>query len=213
LIIKICGITTVEDAVMVANAGADWVGLNFWPDSPRFVSEERARAITAALPSAIRAVGVFVDADQQEMDRIARDCGLHMLQLHGNERPETVTALETPAFKAIRVGTQNDVENASRYVSGGDDLFLVDARHPTLPGGTGIQVATELARALQPLGRMLLAGGLTPDNVHERVREVRPAGVDTASGVESTPGRKDAVLVRRFVQEARSAEAAEKAAF
>jgi phosphoribosylanthranilate isomerase len=202
LIIKVCGITSVEDALMVVNAGAHWLGLNFWRPSPRYIATDLAREIIASLPGHIQTIGVFVDEDPQQMAHIANACGLHRIQLHGGEPPQLLSALPVPAFKAMRIGNEADIETSRRYLSTENQLFLVDARHPTLPGGTGLQVSERLAKALQPLGRMILAGGLTPQNVGGLVSKIRPAGVDTASGVESAPGRKDPALVQQFVEEA-----------
>ena len=201
-IIKICGITSVKDALMIAQAGANWIGLNFWAPSPRSISSERAKEIVDALPSHIQTVGVFVDEQTEEMNRIASECGLDWIQLHGEEPASLLTSLHVPAFKALRVGSEADVEASRDYLATDEDLFLVDARHPTLPGGTGLQVSESVAHMLCPLGRMILAGGLTPKNVGTLITSIRPAGVDTASGVESAPGIKDADLVQEFVREA-----------
>jgi len=207
--VKICGITHLEDALAAEEAGADFLGFVFHPPSPRYVSPERAGEIIAALRRSeggasrdrpIRTVGVFVD---EELDRVweaLRTCNLDYAQLHGEEPPEYVAALGKRAIKALRVRSTADVESLRDYEAA---AYLLDAYHPTMPGGTGKTWNWELAMGARQYGRIILAGGLTPGNVAEAVRRVRPYGVDVSSGVESAPGRKDIAKVQRFLAAAK----------
>lgn len=208
LFVKICGITSPEDGLAAAEAGADAVGLVFWPASPRAVTPERTRAIGEALPPFVVRVGVFVDASRDEMARAADASGLDMLQLHGSEPPEALAGLPRRALKAVRVGDGFAPEDALRY-AGKAAGILVDTRRPggtPLPGGTGVPFDWSLVKGLAGQVRFLvLAGGLSPSNVAEAIRSARPHGVDVSSGVESGPGRKDPEKVRAFVEAARAA--------
>ena len=210
LFVKVCGITSPEDGVAAAEAGADAIGLVFWPESPRAVALERARAIGEALPPFVVRVGVFVDASRDEMARAADAAGLDMLQLHGDEPPEAFADLPRRALKAVRVGDGFAPEDALRY-AGKAAGILVDTRLPggtPLPGGTGVPFDWSLVRGLAEQVRFLmLAGGLSPSNVAEAIGSARPHGVDVSSGVESGPGRKDPEKVKDFVQAVRVAEA------
>ncbi|GBD25761.1 N-(5'-phosphoribosyl)anthranilate isomerase [bacterium HR30] len=202
VVVKICGITTCEDAIAAARSGADWLGLNFWQGSPRHVTRERAREIVAALPPHIRKVGVFVNATREEVESTAAELGLDLLQFHGDEPPEYCQGWRWPVIKAVRGHSKGDLEAACLYRV---DYFLVDAQVPGRYGGTG-QRANWAAVAQWAPGRpVILAGGLNPENVSEAIRLVRPFGVDVASGVETSPGAKDPGAMRRFVQNAKSA--------
>ncbi len=194
--IKICGLTDVDQALACVEAGADAIGLNFWPRSKRRVDDAVARQIAQALAGRARVVGVVVDAAPDRVERI-RQLGVRWIQLHGAESPEALTRWMPEAFKAIHL---DEGESAERWP--GDEL-LVDARVGDLPGGTGVTCDWVAAAALARTRRLWLAGGLTPDNVAEAVRIVAPHGVDVASGVERSPGRKDLDLVRRFIASAR----------
>ena len=206
LFVKICGVTSKDDARMAADAGADAVGLVFWPGSPRQVDAETARGITAALPPFVLRVGVFVNADRETLARTAEEAGLDLLQLHGDEPPEALENLPRRALKAIRVGPGFAPAEAERYAGHAAGLLL-DTRAQGAPGGTGRAFDWSLARGLRErCGFLVLAGGLTPETVGEAIRAVRPHGVDVSSGVESSPGRKDPLKVRAFVEAVRSAE-------
>jgi phosphoribosylanthranilate isomerase len=209
LFVKICGITSPEDARVAVEAGADALGFVFWQMSPRKVDPVRAAAIARELPPFVLRVGVFVDAARDEMARIADAVGLDLLQLHGDEPPEALAALPRRAIKAVRVGKGFASDEALRYVGHAAGL-LVDTRLPgetQLPGGTGVPFDWTLVKGLaERLPFLVLAGGLGPANVAEAVRAVRPHAVDVSSGVETLPGRKDSAKVRAFVQAARAAE-------
>ncbi|HET7293302.1 MAG TPA: phosphoribosylanthranilate isomerase [Vicinamibacteria bacterium] len=204
LFVKVCGITSEEDARLVADAGADALGLVFWPNSPRAVGFEAARRIAAAAPPALVRVGVFVDAGAEAIARAVDEVGLDLVQLHGEERPELLEALPRRAWKALRVGdglAAADVAPWSRAAG-----VLLDTRVAGTPGGTGRSFDWRLAAAVRDrIGFLVLAGGLDASNVAEAVAAARPDGVDVSSGVERAPGRKDAAKLRAFVEAARRA--------
>ena len=211
LLVKICGITSAQDAQLAVEAGADALGFVFFAMSPRKVSVERAAEIARAVPKGVRRVGVFVNESPAEMARVADAVALDLLQLHGDEPPEALAGLARPAFKAVRVGKGFAEEEALRYASRAAGL-LVDTRLPgetQLPGGTGVPFDWSLVKGLAArVPFLMLAGGLDPANVAEAIRVVRPHAVDVSSGVEALPGRKDPARVRAFVQAAREAEGA-----
>lgn len=207
LLVKVCGITSLQDGLAAAEAGADAVGFVFWPGSPRRIDARRARAIGAELPASIVRVGVFVDAGRELLARTADQAGLDLLQLHGAEPPEAFAELPCRAWKALRVGDEFAPEQALRYEGRAAGLLL-DAAGGARPGGTGRSFDWRHARALRPQLRFLiLAGGLTPANVADAIRLVAPDGVDVSSGVERSPGRKDPARMREFVAAARAAAA------
>jgi phosphoribosylanthranilate isomerase len=207
--VKICGVTTVEDALMCAELGASAIGLNFVASSPRRVSIERAREIARALEDAnikrVLRVGVVADMSLDAMRALVTDAKLGCLQLHGDEDPEVLPPLLPHAYKAVRIATADDVVRA-RSFSG--DHLLVDAKVDGggALGGTGASFDWALVRELARERKLTLAGGLRPDNVARAVREVAPYCVDVASGVESggTPGIKDRAAVAAFLAAARS---------
>jgi phosphoribosylanthranilate isomerase len=197
--VKICGVTSLDDARMCLDAGADALGLNFWSRSARRCDEAVARSIVAALKGQTLFVGVFVDSSADEVERIRSEVGLDCVQLHGDEPPSMLQAFLPHAYKAVRV--RGDVLAAVRAYPG--EHVLLDAYVPGLPGGTGATFDWTLARAVAAERKLTLAGGLTPANVREAVQTVQPYCVDVASGVESAPGVKDEALVRAFVARAR----------
>jgi phosphoribosylanthranilate isomerase len=208
--VKVCGITSVDDALACVRAGVDWIGLNFYPGSPRCVHTAAAAEIVGALPATVAAVGVFVDRPVTELIEIAERVGLAIVQLHGCEPPEDLVALDrfqiVRAFRLDRTrrGDQIDEYMArARTLGRVPDAVLVDAHRPNQPGGTGVTIPDEALASMPGLPRLILAGGLTPENVAERVERVRPWMVDVASGVESMPGRKDFARISDFVQAAR----------
>ena len=214
--VKICGIRTLDNTLMAAQAGADLIGLNFYAPSPRSLDLYSAREIAQGMRDKLgekcpTLVGVFVTAAADEIRDIMQFVGLDFAQLSGDESADTLAALSGAAFKSIR---PRDLDSASREIDGLSAHFptddrapslLLDAWHPQLYGGTGETANIELAVALRrTVPRLMLAGGLTPDNVGERAGVIRPWGVDVASGVESgEPGIKDAAKVRAFIRAAR----------
>lgn len=202
--VKICGITTVEDAVACVDCGADALGLNFWAGSPRRCTDATARAIVDAVGDRARLVAVLVDADDATVARVREELGIRWLQLHGDEPRERVEALGPEAFKAVHVASPAELDRA-REMPGAE--ILVDARVPGAPGGTGVTCDWTLAAALAAERDLWLAGGLRVSNVAEAVTVVGPAGVDVASGVERSPGVKDLTAVAAFVAAARAAHA------
>jgi phosphoribosylanthranilate isomerase len=206
--VKVCGITRPEDGLLAAEAGADAVGFVFYPMSPRRIDPQRAAAIAREIPPLVARVGVFVDATREEMARTAEVVGLDLLQLHGDEPPEALEGLPRRVLKAVRVGAGFTPEDALRYRAAAG--VVVDTRlvgETVMPGGTGTPFDWKLVRGLRDrVGFLMLAGGLTPDNVAEAITEVRPHAVDVSSGVERLPGRKEPARVKAFVEAVRAAE-------
>jgi len=209
--IKICGLTRAEDALMVAEAGADWIGLNFHPPSPRFIEPVIAREIVRALPVSTTPVGLFVNSPPEQVAETAGQLGLKIVQLHGQEPPEDL--LELSHLMIIRAFRLNDLSSISAMVESlnrsaelgrSPDAVLIDGFAAGTLGGTGVAIADHLLERLPSLPHLILAGGLNPGNVADRIRKIRPWMVDVASGVESAPGRKDPVKVRAFIDAARS---------
>lgn len=199
--VKVCGITTRDDALAAVEAGAAALGFNFYPTSPRYVTPATAGAIIATLPPAVCTVGVFVDESREAITAIARQTRLQALQLHGAEAPELCDGWSEKVIKAIRVRDRDAAAHARAYRV---DFILADAYVEGQCGGTGTRVAVELLEGFERR-RLILAGGLTAENVAAAVRAVRPFAVDVASGVESAPGRKDWNLMRRFIANAHAA--------
>ena len=197
--VKVCGVTRVEDALAAAELGADYVGLNFFAGSPRFVDASRAAAIVRALPRGVETVGVFVNEPPEKVNMIAEEVGLHMAQLHGQETPDQADLVRLPVIKAIHLDKEADIAAAEAYKV---DLYLIDTPSKAW-GGSGRTGNWTLAAAACGKVRALLAGGLTPDNVAEAVRAVTPYGVDVSSGVECAPGIKDREKMKLFIQRAR----------
>lgn len=204
--IKICGVTDPENARTVVELGVDYLGLNFYRVSPRFVGIERAREIAAAVEGRVSLVGVFVNHVPSEVSEIAERVGLDLLQFSGDEGPETVAPHATRAIRVFRTGRAPGPETLEAY----GDLWgiLLDAPHGSLYGGTGTAWDYgSIASAPGLAGRRLfLAGGIGPDNARRAVSMVRPFAIDVCSRVESTPGIKDPELLRRLLEEARNAE-------
>ena len=204
VLVKICGLTRVDQAVACADLGADAIGLNFWPRSKRRVDDAVAREIVAELRSRVRLVAVVVDAPSGRIEEIRR-LGLSWIQLHGAETPADVERWLPDAFKAVHLAVcGNDADARLADAFPGEEL-LVDARVGDLPGGTGVTCDWGAAAALARTRSLWLAGGLTPANVGEAIGAVSPHGVDVASGVEAAPGDKDLEKVRRFIANARAA--------
>ncbi len=202
--IKICGITNLEDALACVDAGADLLGFNFYSGSPRYVELEKARDIVAQLPAAILTVGVFVNAGApDEVARRADTAGVAALQLHGDESPSYCRELSGRfVIKALRVGKDFKQESAAEYKT---DAVLLDGFDVHVRGGTGRVFDWSLARRTGELvPKLILAGGLGPENVAEAVASVQPYGVDACSSLESSPGRKDIARVRAFIDAIRA---------
>ena len=193
---KICGVTSVEAALACVALGADAVGVNLIPASPRHTSAETARAIALAVGARALVVAVVADMTVEAMRALQRSTGVGCLQLHGHEPPEAVAALLPHAYKAVRVATAADVACAEAMPG---DYVLVDAKIEGLLGGTGHRVDSALVADLAKQRRVVLAGGLTPENVAQAVAAVRPYCVDVASGVEQSPGVKDLARVEAFL--------------
>ncbi|HEX4867859.1 MAG TPA: phosphoribosylanthranilate isomerase [Acidimicrobiales bacterium] len=204
MFVKICGITTEEDALLAVAMGADAVGFNFVPSSSRFLAVSRAADIAKRLPPEILTVGVFRDEAPARVVELTNQAGLRAAQLHGHESAEETRWVRQRVPVVIRAFPGGDPELA-RAVSYGADVVLLDSASP----GSGKVFDWSLAEGAPSGLRILLAGGLTPDNVAEAIERVRPWGVDVASGVESAPGVKDPSLVRRFVRNAKEAEPAD----
>ncbi len=203
--IKICGVTSVEEALLAADLGADLVGLNFYPPSPRYLEPRRAAEIAAAIRGArtegVRLVGVFVNAPASLLEQTAETVGLDLLQLHGDETPAEVAPFAARALKAFRVRDRLD----AAALAGFEDVWgvLVDSRHPSLYGGTGESWRFESLRQLGSAlpRRTFIAGGLDPGNVRAAIDAARPYGIDLCSGVEAEPGKKDPELLARLFEE------------
>ncbi len=204
--VKICGITNWTDARRAIESGADFLGFNFYPGSPRYIAPAKARRIVQRLPKGVSAVGVFVNEPEKKVLEIARGVGLDYLQLHGDETPETVARLQRvlPVIKAVRVKRPFRVAQVSRYRPA--SALLLDGFDRRLRGGTGKTFDWKLARRAKPYGKIFVAGGLAPENVGEAIRIVKPYAVDVSSGVESRPGKKDPARLKAFAHAVREAQ-------
>ena len=212
MIVKICGLTSLEDALAAAKLGADYLGFNFYPKSPRCIAELNCERIVAALrerfPQLVCA-GVFVNHPPADILRIVKRCSLDAAQLSGDEPPEALAALaqaRVPAFKAVRTPIDEDLLSRLAEAGTAKPALLLDAHVAGRYGGTGRTADWDWARAVAARRPVFLAGGLTPDNVGDAIRRVRPWGVDTASGVESAAGRKDRRLMAAFLSAAAQAD-------
>jgi phosphoribosylanthranilate isomerase len=201
MFVKVCGITRLEDAQHAIDAGATALGFVLWPASPRFVSTRQAADIVAALPASITTVGVFVNQSPEGIALTMRRTGLTMVQLHGDEPSTCASALPWPILRSVTLASAPDVLEAWPE----ETTFLVDASDPVRRGGTGQPVDWSKAAVLARRRRLVLAGGLTPENVAEAIVAVHPYGVDVSSGVEDAPGVKNAKKVSRFLANARKA--------
>jgi phosphoribosylanthranilate isomerase len=201
--VKICGITNVEDALHAASCGADALGFVFYPQSPRFLTPEQAREIMTALPPFVAAVGLFVNEEPARVREVADFCGLDLLQLHGDEPAAGCSFPPYRVIKALRVKNAESLAGLSAYPV---SAVLLDAWMADAYGGTGHRFDWQMAAHAAREGTVILAGGLTPENVGEAVRIVHPYGVDVSSGVELAPGRKDHEKVAAFIRNARAAD-------
>jgi len=198
--VKICGITNNEDAHAAVEYGADALGFVF-AKSPRQVTKKHTRDIIRNLPPFVTTVGVFVDEKVDKIKEICDFCGIHTVQLHGNEQPSYLKELEGyKLIKAFRVKEEDDLKQLVNYKP---HAFLLDSYVKGVMGGTGVSFKWEIARQAHKYGIIILSGGLTPENVKEAIQMVKPYAVDVSSGVESSPGKKDTLLVKRFIANAK----------
>jgi phosphoribosylanthranilate isomerase len=204
--VKICGITNSEDALAAIEAGANLLGFNFYPKSPRCLTEAAAKKIRPLLPKSVEAVGIFVNAPAADVAALCRVVKLDAAQLHGDETPKAVAELarSVPVIKAFRVEPDFQQTTLDEYPDA--FAYLFDAAHTGQYGGTGRTTDWDAARRATKGRRIILAGGLKVENVAAAVRIVRPYGIDVASGVELKPGKKDHGRLREFIQEVRRAE-------
>ena len=203
--IKICGMTDKAEVAHAVAAGVDALGFIFVSKSPRYIDPEKAREVISAIPPFVDSVGVFMDEDQDLINEIVHYCGLTVIQLHGKESPEYCLNFQTRILKALQVTPQMTPEDLTPYhdaVSG----FLLDAYHKEKGGGTGETFDWSLIDSLKIKKPLVLAGGLTVDNVGEAIHRVRPFAVDVNSGIETEPGRKDTALISKLVSEVRAAD-------
>lgn len=199
--VKICGITNLEDAIKAVEYGADAIGFVFYRGSPRYIEPERAVNIIKEIPPFIATVGVFVDEAPLEILRIATLTGISAVQLHGKEAPDSLIYPQK-IIKALRVRELSDLEPIREYR--GAHAFLLDTYSPEAFGGTGQLFNWDIALEAKKFGRIILAGGLNPDNIEKAIRWVHPYGVDVSSGVEKDKGTKDHKKLRAFIEIAKS---------
>jgi phosphoribosylanthranilate isomerase len=195
-----CGITTIADAHVALAAGADMLGLIFYPPSPRYVTPAQAQTIVASLPAGFPVVGVFVNADLQTLTQVVQASGVQIVQLHGEESPAFCQQLPWPVVKTFRFTAQVQPQMMRQYSV---EAFLIEGFHADLYGGGGARADWQRVATLHQYGRIILAGGLTPENVRQAIQVVRPYAVDVCSGVEAAPGTKDWDKVRAFVSRAK----------
>ncbi|MFQ5779528.1 MAG: phosphoribosylanthranilate isomerase [Nitrospiria bacterium] len=198
--VKICGLTNLEDALAAVEYGADAVGFIFAPESPRFVSDDVVGEIVSKLPPFVTTVGVFASGGEKDFQHAINACGIDLIQLHGSFPPETLRAFSERAIQVIRI---QDARSLDEAVSAPVRVILLDTYRKGVLGGGGVPFDWEIAIQAKRLGKIILAGGLTPDNVREAIEKVRPYGVDVSSGVEMGPGRKDHKKLKRFIEAAK----------
>jgi len=201
--VKVCGTTNPEDALAAAEAGADAIGLIFAAESPRRVGVREAREVARALPEGVLKVGVFVNAEPEEVLRVAEAVGLDWAQLHGDEGSEAVTRVREGGVKVVKAVRVRDAASLNRLDGYGADLYLLDAFSARARGGTGERFDWTLAKSVRGRANIVVSGGLGPENVGEAVRFFEPAWVDAVSSLESAPGKKDHEKVRRFIRAAK----------
>jgi len=202
--IKICGITNAPDAQAAVSAGADALGFIFYSKSPRFVEPKVAKHIISELPPFVLPIGVFVNEEPKMVQDVMEACGLALAQLHGDETPDYCESLERPVLRGIRLRDRDSLLAIAEYRGrAGVRGFILDAFSESVYGGTGETTDWALAAEAAKAAPILLAGGLTPNNVQEAIQKVKPYGVDVSSGVESSPGKKDPAKVQAFVHAAK----------
>lgn len=198
--VKVCGITTLEDALRAAELGADALGFIFYPGSPRYIPPPEAAEIIRGLPPFVASVGVFVDCPSGDIDSIAAACSLTAVQLHGSETPEFCDQFRMKVIKAFRVRDALLPPEIDHYRT---DAILLDAFVEGSHGGTGKTSSWEVAREAKRFGRVILAGGLNCENIRNAIETVRPYAVDVSSGVETLPGKKDPIRLAEFLRKAK----------
>jgi phosphoribosylanthranilate isomerase len=202
---KICGITTVEDAQAAVTSGADAIGLVFYARSPRYVTLEQAASIARAVGPFVTTVALFVDPTPEVVHMVLNEVPIHLLQFHGNESPAFCASFQRPFIKALRMADDLDVSAIEReFTYAGASGLLLDSYSAAAPGGTGETFGWERIPVTRRLP-LILAGGLSPDNVAAAIRQVKPYAVDVSSGVEIAPGHKDSAKIAAFVQNVRKA--------
>ena len=199
--VKICGMTQLKDALFAVEQGVDAVGFIFYKKSPRAVTMKTVREIIKKLPPLVETVGVFVNESAERVNKMADYCGLDLVQLHGEESPAFCRKIHRRVIKAFRVKDLQSIKQLEKFPVSG---FLLDTFSDDLHGGTGKTFDWNLALPAKKMGPVILAGGLTPRNILQAVRQVRPYGVDVCSGVEKSPGIKDLEKVRAFLKNIRS---------
>lgn len=205
MIVKVCGVSTPQIAELAVETGADWIGLVFEPRSPRYVDETRAEAVMEAVGGRADLIGVLVDGDAEHCNQLASRFHLSAVQIHGEDIPaQMLVDCTVPVIRAVNVATEQQAYTLEWPPSG---IVLLDAAPDAdaLPGGTGRRLPLEWAANVALHRRIVLAGGITPDNVADTIARVRPYGIDASSGLESSPGVKDPDLVRAYVRTARAA--------
>ncbi len=201
--VKICGITNLDDAMAAVDFGADALGFVFFKGSPRYISQDKAGTIIRRLPSFITTVGVFVNENTEQIEEIIKLTGIDVVQLHGDEPPEMCN-ISRRIIKAIRVKSLESLDPLKNYKDK-VSAFLLDTFTPDTLGGTGQRFNWDIAADAKQFGRIILAGGLTPDNIADAIRRVRPYGVDVSSGVEEKKGKKDHTKLKLFIERAKIA--------
>jgi phosphoribosylanthranilate isomerase len=201
-LVKICGLTSLEDTLAAIEMGADFLGFNFYPQSSRYLSYERAQKIFEEIPSNIPKVGVFVNEEYQNIIDLVQLLEFDYLQFHGDETPEFCNAMGHPWFKAIRLTDEKSLEIIPKYET---EFILVDAAVSGKYGGTGIKANWQLAKKVGEMNKkVILAGGLNPENVQAAIATVQPFAVDVTSGIESREGKKDFNKMEEFITKAKS---------
>ncbi len=202
--VKICGITCLEDALAAVEYGADAIGFVFAPDSPRKVSVERAHHIISKLPPFITTVGLLTGGDKAEINDMVWKSGLDMIQFHGDFKTSILQSFSNRAIQVVKIKDAASLDSVSSVSA---RAVLLDTYHEKVAGGSGHSFHWEIAKKAAPLGKIILAGGLTPDNVQTAIRQGQPYAVDVSSGVEAEQGKKDFNKMKRFIQAAKEMEA------
>lgn len=198
--IKICGLTNRDDAMAALDFGADYLGFILYPESPRGITAGQLIHLLDKIDQSGRAIGVFVNESRVNIEKIAKDCNLYAVQIHGDEQPEDFTDMPVPVWRAVKHQNNMFVPSPEKWQV---ERYVVDAAVPGLYGGTGVEADWNEAAKLAEAYPVMLSGGLTPDNVADAIRIVKPIGVDVASGVEIEPGRKDHEKMKAFIRAAK----------